>query len=53
MENVNHLFLFKGKSQTKTSRLPKLPSPGEPQPAPQIGLFPITSLLFHAVLTQT
>lgn len=23
MENVNHLFLFKGKSQTKTSRLPK------------------------------
>ena len=28
MENVNHLFLIKGKSQTKTSRLPKcvLPS---------------------------
>lgn len=51
MENVNHLFLFKGKSQTKTSRLPKCVLPSRTSATPQIGLFPITSLLFYTVQT--
>lgn len=40
MENVNHLFLFKGKSQTKSPSSPQmcLSSPAKPQPAPPIGL---------------
>lgn len=39
MENVNHLFLFKGKSQTKSPVIsPDVSSPLKPQATPWKGL---------------
>lgn len=38
MENVNHLFLFKGKSQTKSPIMsPDVSSPPKPQARPRVG----------------
>lgn len=42
---------LKGNHKPKSLVSPNVSSPAEPQPAPQIGLFPITSLLFHTVQT--
>lgn len=39
MENVNHLFLFKGESQTKSPIIsPDVSSPPKPLATPRVGL---------------